>query len=92
MPTRHAKEKQMLIDIPHTRLLLQRGQTSRLPEARATHLCSAAGTLWITIDHDVRDIVLEPGQCFTVQSDEAVTISALSGPAVLDLRAAEVRP
>lgn len=76
----------MLIDVPHTRLLLQRGQTSRLPEARATRLCSTAGTLWITIDHDARDIVLEPGQCFMVQSDEAVTVSALSGPAVLDLR------
>lgn len=83
----------MLIDTPRTRLLLQRGQTSRLPEARATHLCSAAGTLWITIDHDTRDIVLEPGQCFTVRSDEVVTVSALSGPAVLDLRpAGEARP
>jgi hypothetical protein len=81
----------MLIDVPHTRLLLQRGQTSRLPEARSTHLCSAAGTLWITIDHDSRDIVLEPGQCFVVQSDEAVTVSALSGPAVLDLRPAQAR-
>ncbi|MBL8278193.1 MAG: DUF2917 domain-containing protein [Pelomonas sp.] len=78
----------MLIDVPRTHLLLQRGQTSRLPDARATHLCSAAGTLWITVDHDPRDIVLEPGQCFVVPSDEMVTISALSGPAVLDLRPA----
>lgn len=78
----------MLIDAPRTHLLLQRGQTSRLPDARATHLCSAAGTLWITVDHDPRDIVLEPGQCFIVPSDEMVTISALSGPAVLDLRPA----
>lgn len=82
----------MLIDVPRTRLLLQRGQISRLPRshdtARATHLCSAAGTLWITIDHDARDIVLEPGQCLTVTGDDAVTVSALSGPAVLDLRPA----
>lgn len=78
----------MLIDVPRTHLLLQRGQTSRLRDARATHLCSAAGTLWITVDHDPRDIVLEPGQCFIVPSDEMVTISALSGPAVLDLRPA----
>ena len=77
---------------PSTRLLLQRGQTSRLPDARAAHLCSASGTLWITIDHDRRDIVLEPGQGFTVPSGERVTISALSGPAVLELRPAEARP
>jgi len=82
----------MLIDVPHTRLLLQRGQTSRLPQARAAHLCSAEGTLWITLDHDARDIVLEPGECFVVPSDKGVTISALSAKAVLDLRPAEARP
>lgn len=81
----------MLIDVPHTRLLLQRGQTSRLPEARDTHLCSAEGTLWVTLDHDVRDIVLEPGQCFVVPDDRGVTVSALSARAVLDLRPAEAR-
>ncbi|OWR06212.1 DUF2917 domain-containing protein [Roseateles puraquae] len=76
----------MLIDVAHTRLLLQRGQTSRLPQAGAIQLCSAAGTVWITLDHDLRDIVLEPGQCFATPGDRGVTISALSGPAVLDLR------
>ena len=82
----------MMIDVPHTRLLLQRGQTSRLPEARAAHLCSAEGTLWITLDHDARDIVLEPGQCFVVPNDNGVTVSALSLHAVLDLRPAGARP
>jgi hypothetical protein len=70
-------------------MLLQRGQTSRLAHARATHVHSMAGTLWITIDHDPRDIVLEAGQGFTVCSDEPVTISALRGPAVLDLTPAQ---
>lgn len=81
----------MLTDTAPTRLLLQRGQTSRLPDARATRLTSAAGTLWVTIDHDTRDIILEPGQGFSVQSGEAVTISALSGPAVLDVHPLEAR-
>jgi len=82
----------MLIDTAQTRLLLQRGQTSRLADARCARLTSAAGTLWITVDHDVRDIVLEPGQGFTVPTGEQVTISALSGPAVLDVRPGEVQP
>ena len=63
----------MLIDVAHTRLLLQRGQTSRLPQAGAIQLCSAAGTVWITLDHDLRDIVLEPGQCFATPGDRGVT-------------------
>ncbi len=78
----------MMIDVPHTRLVLQRGQTSRLPHARAAHLCSSEGTLWVTIDRDVKDIVLEPGQCFVVPGDLGVTVSALSPRAVLDLRPA----
>jgi hypothetical protein len=90
MPTRHAsgwpEELTMLIDAAPTRMLLQRGQTSRLPDASATHLSSAAGTLWITIDHDVRDFILDPGQGLSVRGGETVTISALNGPAVLELR------
>jgi len=54
--------------------------------------CSAEGTLWITLDHDARDIVLEPGQCFVVPNGNGVTVSALSANAVLDLRPAEARP
>ncbi|MDN3919968.1 DUF2917 domain-containing protein [Roseateles violae] len=76
----------MLIDTPSARLLLQRGQTSRLSGAAHAHLASAAGTLWITIDHDRRDIVLEPGQGFDVDSAEDVLVCALGGPAVLDLQ------
>lgn len=78
----------MMIDAPNSRLLLQRGQTSRLPDARAAQLCSAEGTLWITLDNDVKDIVLEPGQCFVVPNDKGVTVSALSTQAVLQLRPA----
>ena len=76
----------MLIDVPRTHLLLQRGQTSRLPDARATHLCSAAGTLWITVDHDPRDIVLEPGESFTGAEHRPAMIYALQ-PSSLALSA-----
>lgn len=77
-----------MIDTRRTRMLLERGQSTRLTEARAAHLASAAGTLWITIDHDPRDIVLEAGEGFDVTSDEALLVGALGGPAVLDLRPA----
>lgn len=83
----------MMIDTHRTRMLLERGQSTRLTEARAAHLASAAGTLWITIDNDPRDIVLEAGEGFDVTSDEALLVCALGGPAVLDLRpAAPIEP
>lgn len=75
----------MLIDTRRTRMLLERGQSTRLTGARAAHLASAAGTLWITIDNDPRDIVLEAGEGFDVTGDAPLLICALGGPAVLDL-------
>lgn len=76
----------MLIATEATRLTLERGQSTRLLDARHAHLASAAGTLWVTIDNDRRDIVLEPGDGFEVDSAEPLLICALGGPAVLDLR------
>jgi len=78
----------MLIDTSYARLLLQRGQTTRLTGAGHAHLASASGTLWVTIDHDPRDIVLEAGQGLDVNSRESLLVCALGGPAVLDLRPA----
>ena len=76
----------MLIDTTRTRLLLERGQSTRLTDARQAHLASAAGTLWVTIDNDPRDIVLEAGEGFDVKSSEPLLVCALGGPAVMDLR------
>ncbi|WP_077037085.1 DUF2917 domain-containing protein [Pelomonas sp. KK5] len=67
------------------RLQLQRGQTSRL--TGAAHLASSAGTIWVTIDHDPRDWVLEAGETLDVADGAAeLMVSALGGPATLELR------
>lgn len=76
----------LTIDSPRTRVPLERGQISRLRGARDARLSSGCGTLWVTIDHDPRDIILELGEGFELRSDEQVVICALGGPAVLELR------
>jgi len=81
----------MLITASRTRLLLERGQSTRLTEARAAHLASAGGTLWITIDNDPRDIVLELGDSFEVPGDAPLVVSSIGGPAVMDLRPGPLR-
>ncbi len=78
----------MLIDTARTRMLLERGQSTRLTGAAAAHLASAAGTLWVTIDNDPRDIVLQAGEGFDVTSEAPLLVEALGGPAVLELRPA----
>lgn len=79
----------MLIATDRTRLQLERGQSTRLTGAAQARLASAGGTLWVTIDNDLRDIVLEPGDSFEVTGDEPLIVCALGGPAVLDLQPAE---
>jgi len=79
----------MLIATDRTRMLLERGQSTRLTDAAAAHLASAAGTLWVTIDNDPRDIVLEAGDGFDVVSTEPLLVEVLGGPAVLEVRPAD---
>jgi len=78
----------LTISTEQAQLRLERGQVSRLSGARPAYLASAAGTLWVTIDHDVRDIVLEPGQGMAVGGSADLLVCALGGPAVLELRPA----
>jgi Protein of unknown function (DUF2917) len=70
-----------------TRIRLDRGQSTVLPANRPAHLASAQGTVWVTIDHDPRDIVLEAGDAMDLWSDAPVVVSTLGGPAVLELTA-----
>jgi Protein of unknown function (DUF2917) len=46
------------------------------------------GALWITQDGDADDIVLEPGQCFTLDRPGLALVSAPVGPATVLIEAA----
>ena len=61
-------------------------QPQRLLGARGARLRGVRGTTWVTIDHDRRDVLLEPGDEFVLDSSEAVMLSALGGEALLELR------
>lgn len=70
-----------------TRFLLHRGQSARLESPQAARLSSAAGTLWVTVDNDPRDVVLEAGQGLDMAARSgALLVSALGGDAVLDVQ------
>lgn len=73
----------MILDHPG-RFALPRHCLVELLRGRAYDVGSAAGTLWLTLDHDTRDIVLEPGESFRVDGRQRVLVHALSD-AVLSL-------
>jgi hypothetical protein len=57
----------------------------RLVAARGTRVRSLAGTLWVTIDGDLEDRVLEHGESLLIDSDAPVLVSPLGGTATVGL-------
>jgi len=58
---------------------LQGNQYLNLREAAGWTVCSLEGELWITQDGDVRDIVLEAGDSFVLDRNDAALLSNLRG-------------
>jgi hypothetical protein len=75
----------MWINTAHARLPVDERRGLRLNAARGTLLRGVKGTLWITIDNDPRDIVLDPGETFSVDTDQPLFVMALGERATLDL-------
>src|SRR4051812_23809361 len=47
-----------------------------LDGARGTRLLVTRGTLWVTLEHDLRDVVLTPGDDFTIDRGGLTLIQA----------------
>lgn len=70
---------------------LGKNQALSLFDAKGSQISCRQGELWITQDHDLRDIVLEPGQSFTLDRDGAALVSAMA-PSSVQLRVPTAGP
>ena len=70
------------------RFAMLRGHLLEMPRDATLDLACGAGTLWVTIDHDPRDFVLEPGERMRVPRGARALVNALDD-AVLELRELE---
>jgi hypothetical protein len=61
-----------------TEVQLAREEFLVLKDIRGTTLRCLDGSVWLTLDHDVRDIVLEPGDSFVVDRDGGTLLYALA--------------
>ncbi|MBI3369686.1 MAG: DUF2917 domain-containing protein [Burkholderiales bacterium] len=73
----------MNTDLNQGAIALQRGELRHLPHAQGLRVECLTGSLWLTIDGDPRDIVLSPGEGFTVDRRGDVIISALDASRAL---------
>jgi len=78
----------MWINTPNARLALAARRGLRLKDARGARLRAVQGTLWVTIDNDLRDIVLDPGETFEVDSNAPLVVMPLGECATVDVKSA----
>jgi hypothetical protein len=78
----------MWIQTPNARLAIGARRGLRLKAARGATLRAVQGTLWVTIDNDPRDIVLDPGESFVVDSNRSLVVMPLGECATVDVRSA----
>lgn len=77
----------MLFDLVRARLDLCRNQLVRLTDARGTRVDCVAGSVWITVDGELRDVVLSPGGSFVVDSRAPVLVHAVDDATTVALQA-----
>ena len=79
------KESLMKIEIQSGGLRLDHGQLLKVRDSAGSTVCALEGAVWITEDHQLKDIVLEQGQCYRLQNPGLAIVHALSGPAAVTL-------
>jgi len=82
----------MWIKTLNARVALDGRRGLRLAAARGATLSVHRGTAWITIDGDPRDIVLQTGDCFVIDSAQPVLMFPLGPDATIDVLAPAAQP
>jgi len=76
----------MSIELARGNLTLKQHGIAVLKRSRGVRLAVMRGTAWLTIDGETRDIVLNAGEVYAVESNADVAISAIAGPVEISVR------
>ena len=74
----------MKIEFSSSGVLLAKDQTLALPNAAGVRVASQSGTVWITQDGDLRDIVLTPGDSVVLERSTPTLVQAFE-PALITI-------
>lgn len=75
----------MKLELKAGGLRLERGEVLKVHDGAGSTVCALEGAVWITEDHQPKDIVLEEGQCYRLQYPGLAILHPLSGPAAVSL-------
>lgn len=75
----------MVTDQTFVPTLIQPGNSMRILDGIGTEVCAVAGTVWITQEGDQRDVILQPGDRFTLDRAGLALLVALEEAAAVRL-------
>jgi len=79
------KETDMKLEMQSGGLRLERGQMLKVRDGAGNTVCALEGAVWITEDHQARDIVLEQGNCYRLRNPGLAIVHALTRSAAVAL-------
>ena len=68
----------MKFEVTAPGIVLRKNQVLALDDAQGARLYSEDGTVWVTQDGDIRDIVLQPGESVVLDRDTQTLVQAFT--------------
>ena len=75
----------MQIELGSGAVKLGPNQTLKVVDGAGSTVCALQGSLWITEENQLRDIVLTPGGCYRLQHAGIALVNSLGGEAAVSL-------
>ncbi len=75
----------MVTDQTFVPTLIQPGKSIRVQDGAGTEVCAVSGIVWITQEGDQRDVILQPGERFTLDRGGLTLLVALDEIALVRL-------
>ena len=75
----------MQIELGSGAVKLGPNQTLKVVDGAGSTVCALQGSLWITEENQLRDIVLTPGGCYRLRHPGIALVNSLGGEAAVSL-------
>jgi hypothetical protein len=75
----------MKLEMKQGAVKLGPNQTLKVLDAAGSTVCALEGAIWITEEHDAKDIVLQPGGCYRLRHDGVAIVNSLGGEAAVSI-------
>jgi hypothetical protein len=66
------------VELNDAAIHLRKGEVHRIPKGLGRRIEALNGSLWVTMDNDLRDIMITTGEGFTLDTGRETLVSALA--------------